>query len=365
MRQAVWMMHGTDYQAMAESVLRAADLKAHIGAKDTRIGIKPNLVTASPASHGATTHVELVEGIIAYLHANGFKNLTILEGAWVGARTAAAFDVCGYKALSRRTGVPLIDTQQDSHHIHDCEGIPLSICDSAMALDFLINVPVMKGHCQTNITCALKNMKGLLPDSEKRRFHTMGLHKPIAHLNARIRQGFVLVDAICGDLNFEEGGNPVTRNQVFGCYDPVLCDAYVCSQLGYAVADVPYIGMAARLGIGMDDVGQAALRQLNGPEQRAVPQSSRRVQTLARHIQEKDACSACYANLIYALERLEDMDMLSRLQRPIAIGQGYKGQQGFCGVGHCTAGHEKALDGCPPKATDMVAFLLDVIAKSS
>ena len=26
-------------------------------------------------------------------------------------------------------------------------------------LDFMINVPVMKGHCQTKITCALKNMK--------------------------------------------------------------------------------------------------------------------------------------------------------------------------------------------------------------
>ena len=37
------------------------------------------------------------------------------------------------------------------------------ICDSALALDFLINDPVLKGHCQTKITCALKNMKGLIP----------------------------------------------------------------------------------------------------------------------------------------------------------------------------------------------------------
>ena len=58
----------------------------------------------------------------------------------------------------------------------------LEICREAKSLDFLINVPVMKGHCQTKITCALKNMKGLLPNREKRHFHAMGLHKPIAHL---------------------------------------------------------------------------------------------------------------------------------------------------------------------------------------
>ena len=38
--------------------------------------------------------------------------------------------------------------------------------DEWETVDFLINVPVMKGHCQTKITCALKNMKGLIPNSE-------------------------------------------------------------------------------------------------------------------------------------------------------------------------------------------------------
>ncbi len=81
----------------------------------------------------------------------------------------------------------------------------LQICDSALALDFLINVPVLKGHCQTKVTCALKNMKGLIPNKEKRHFHAMGLHKPIAHLNTVLRQDFIVVDNICGDLDFEDG----------------------------------------------------------------------------------------------------------------------------------------------------------------
>ena len=42
---------------------------------------------------------------------------------------------------------------------------------------------LLKDHCQAAVTCALKNHKGVIPNSEKRRFYTLGLHKPTAHLN--------------------------------------------------------------------------------------------------------------------------------------------------------------------------------------
>lgn len=59
-------------------------------------------------------------------------------------------------------------------------------------------------------------MKGLIPNTEKRRFHALGLHKPIAHLNMGIHQDFIVVDNICGDLDFEDGGNPVVMNPYLG-----------------------------------------------------------------------------------------------------------------------------------------------------
>ena len=48
-------------------------------------------------------------------------------------------------------------------------GMELSVCRCVQDFDYLINVPVLKGHCQTRVTCALKNMKGLIPNKEKRR----------------------------------------------------------------------------------------------------------------------------------------------------------------------------------------------------
>ena len=79
----------------------------------------------------------------------------------------------------------------------------------------------------------------------------MGLHKPIAHLNAGIRQDFIVVDNICGDWDFEDGGNPVVMNRIMAAADPVLCDAYVCHLMGYAASEVPYIELAQALGVGL------------------------------------------------------------------------------------------------------------------
>ena len=87
-------------------------------------------------------------------------------------------------------------------------------------------------------------MKGLLPDSQKRAFHRMGLHEPIGHLSAGIRQDFILVDSICGDLRFEDGGNPVQQDRLIAASDPVLCDVWCCRLLHIPVEEVPYIGYA-------------------------------------------------------------------------------------------------------------------------
>ena len=235
--------YGTDYKKMTKELLEAAELIGLISDHACRIGIKPNLVAPSDASWGATTHPEIVAGIIEYLQDHGCRNLVIAEGSWVGDRTEESFEVCGYRKLSEQYGVPLLDAQKDTHFTKDCDGLKLELCSCVKDIDYLINVPVLKGHCQTKITCALKNMKGLLPNTEKRHFHAMGLHRPIAHLAKGIRQDFIVVDHICGDLDFEDGGNPVVKNCIMVSRDPVLVDTYVCGLLHYGIEEVPYIQM--------------------------------------------------------------------------------------------------------------------------
>lgn len=347
-KKEIYKIYGTNFREMTKKLLEAADLQAHISSRETRIGIKPNLVTPTPAEYGATTHPEVVAGILEYLKEHGFENIVIAEGSWVGDKTSEAYEYCGYRQLSEKYRAPFVDTQKDDFFEADCKGMKLRLCNVVRQVDFWINVPVLKGHCQTKITCALKNMKGLIPNSEKRHFHTMGLHQPIAHLSQGIHQDFIVVDHICGDLDFEEGGNPVVRNCIMAAADPVLMDSYACSLLGYAVKEVPYIVMAEQLGSGSSDLTEARIIELNEDVFSKKASGERRILRVAYAVDEVDSCSACYANLAPALYRLQEEGLMDHFTGKIAIGQGHQGQTGELGVGKCTRGYDTCIMGCPP-----------------
>ena len=367
-KNEIFIIHGTAYRDMTKQLLEAAHLADMIGSKDKKIALKPNLVNASSPSYGATTHTELAAGVIQYLWEHDFSDITIMESSWVGEKTERAFYASGFDHLCEAYQVPFIDLQQDRFRVCDAAGMKIKVCEQALDADFVINMPVLKGHAQTHITCAMKNTKGVIPNSEKRHFHAIGLHKPIAHLNTVVRNDFILVDNICGDLDFEEGGNPVTMNRILGFADPVLCDAFVCDCMGFTPDDVPYIHMAEQLGVGSTDLEHAQIHMLNEPEAGMgdFPKTSR-IQELASCVTEKEACSACYGSLIHALGRLQEEGLLSDSLPEIAIGQDFRnadgnsiseaGSSGSAGIGTCTRGFSRFCPGCPPKASEILAFL--------
>ena len=356
----IYIKNGTQYKEMTKELLTQCNLAAQIFDTDMQIGIKPNLVAPSEASWGATTHPEIVAGIIEYLQERGYKKIAVLEGSWVGDKTTEAYEVCGYCELSEKYQVPFWDMQKDKGIERDCKGVKLNICERVADVNFLINVPVLKGHCQTKITCALKNMKGLIPNTEKRRFHAMGLHKPIAHLNAGIHQDFIVVDNICGDLDFEDGGNPVVMNRVLAGMDPVLMDSYVCEMMHYKTEEVPYIKLAEELGVGSTDLKHARIIYCEDTARKKLPKS-RKVVELQDAVEEVESCSACYGYLIPALEMLKNDGLFEKLDEKICIGQGFRGKTGNLGVGACTCRFVNNVKGCPPTENQIYDFLKDYI----
>ena len=359
-KNQIFITSGTEYKRMTKELLEKADLQSHIGDRKKKIGIKPNLVSPSEASWGATTHPEVVAGIIEYLKEHGFRDMVMLEGSWVGDKTREAFETCGFDRLEEEYQVPFWDMQKDKGISVDCGGMELNVCERVKELDFLINVPVLKGHCQTKITCALKNMKGLIPNTEKRHFHAMGLHEPIAHLNVGLHQDFVVVDNICGDLDFEDGGNPVVMNRIWAGTDPVLIDSYVCQIMHYTTKDVPYIELAEKLGVGSTDLKNSRIVYCEENARKELPKS-RKVVELQDAVEEVESCSACYGYLIPALEMLKNDGLFEKLDTKICIGQGYRGKTGKLGVGACTCKFEHNVKGCPPTENQIYDFLKQYI----
>ena len=332
-KNQIWKLYGTQYKEMTKELLFKTELADLIGDRKARIGIKPNLVVPSPAEYGGTTHPEVVAGIVEYLQENQFDNITIVEGSWVGDRTSDAYKYCGYKELCEKYGVPFVDGQKQRWHAVDCAGMKLNVIDFVDKIDFLINVPVVKGHCQTKMTCALKNLKGLLPD-------------------------------------FEEGGNPVVRNCVMAALDPVLVDSYACSLLQYTPDEVPYVRMAEKLGVGTADLSSAQIIDLGGfrgyagKEMQEDRPRKHKLLDVSYAVDEVDSCSACYASLVGALWRLKEDGLLEKLDTPIGIGQGMQGRTGKLGVGKCTKDFDVCIMGCPPEEDKIYEELKAYILKN-
>ena len=348
----IYEIFGSDAHAMTMALMEAAHVEDMVP-RTASIALKPNLVVAAPPESGATTHPGVLSGAIEYLQGHGFRNISIIEGAWVGDRTDRGFRVCGYDRVGEQYGVPLCDLKKDRTRTVDTPLRPMEICCRALDADLLIDLPVLKGHCQTAMTCALKNCKGCLPDREKRRFHAEGLMRPIAALAAALRPELTIVDSLCGDLDFEEGGNPVPTGRMLLGEDPVQLDAYGCRLMGLALEQAPYIQMAEAWGAGSTRLEEGDVVRLNEPSAAAdYPAPSGAVAALTRTVQARSACSACYASLVRALHTSGVQGL------PIAIGQGWRGIPfDGLGIGACCNYAKERVPGCPPPAEDILRVL--------
>ena len=353
----IYQIYGSDAHDMTLRLLEAYNAIALVPAGGS-VALKPNLVIAGTPESGATTHAGVLSGAIAYFRDHGVADISVIEGSWVGDETMRAMRRAGYDAVCRKYGVPFYDLKKDKTRPVDTAVGKIDVCCRALDAGLLVDLPVLKGHCQTVMTCALKNLKGCLPDREKRRFHAMGLTQPIAALGAALKPRLIVVDSICGDLNFEEGGTPVETNRMYLGTDAVQLDAYGASLMGLSLSQVPYIELAERYGGGTAAFDEGDIVNLNAPsDAKAYPKPSGTVARLTRRVRQDRACSACFANLVRALYASgygQDAD--------ICIGQGFRGKTfDGLGIGRCCSGATRCVMGCPPTAEQIANALEDMV----
>lgn len=369
----VWIKCNKDRKKLKDDVallLENAAASDWLGENESPVLLKPNLVVSSPASGGATTTPAIAEGLIEWLADNGFSNVIIAEGSWVGDSTARAFQVCGYTALAQKYNIPLIDLQKDSSVTRETPIGEFKICKTIADLEekggSLINLPLLKGHGQTRMTCALKNLKGCIPNAEKRRYHTLGVHKPVAYLNTLIKQAFALVDGLNPDPCWEEGGSPQKRDLLLLAKDPVAIDSYACRLLGFLDEDVEYLSFSDKLGIGEGHTSDEEVINLDGTAIEKIFHSH--VQSGVKKwidstVDQRSACSSCFGHLSSALRYIQEEypDRITQSFPSLCIGQEFKGKSLSStqrGIGICTVSEgNKALRGCPPSKESILAFL--------
>jgi hypothetical protein len=163
-----------------------------------------------------------------------------------------------------------------------------------------INVAKMKTHVQTGVSLGLKNQKGLLLASDKRRFHRLGLNDCIRALSEVARPDLTIVDGIValeGDGPWRYG-TPLTMNLLVGGTDVVEVDNVCLALMGFSHGHAPHIPVlesVATVGMAVEDVRRDFVFGFRGS-------------FVYRNVHEhlNDSCSGCNLSLYRAIRAVRN-----------------------------------------------------------
>lgn len=340
--------------------------------------LKPNLVMDRPHSSGAITNPALLDILLdALLRQASPREVIVGEGAAAHCSTEKAFSVSGVDKIAQKYGVRLVDLQKDNYvQVSVPRGKALKqveVARTVLEADCLINLPVLKMHCQTQVTIGLKNLKGCISDREKKRFHSLELEQCIADLNTVLSVQLVVVDATLGSFAWEGGGDPVRLDTVLAGTNQVSVDAVAASLLGYHPGEIEHIRLSEAHGLGTARREQIQVlhpEKLQGISFPAEFRCGVQYRVPGLQVVEKGTCTPCLASFLAATRRLEK----ERIYLPGTAYLGQRlteadletlgGQGKGLGIGNCGArlvGQEEAVWGCPPEGWQVYNFLKGMV----
>ncbi|MFC1925770.1 DUF362 domain-containing protein [Chloroflexota bacterium] len=225
--------------------------------------IKPNIVSDVPEyiQNGCNTDIRVIEAIIANLNKRNVK--VILGESDTGTKVKGrdlqrALSHMGIYELQKKYDFDIVNFSRDDELVEveipkakalKSIKLPKTILDS----DLIINVPKLKTHKYTTMTCSLKNMFGVIPDPLRIKYHGH-IHEVISDLNSLFYQKmFIVGDGITG----MEGagplyGTPVDMNILFFADNPLAADIVAARIMGLTVDDIKYLVMFNEMYMGLD-----------------------------------------------------------------------------------------------------------------
>ena len=347
-----------------------------------KVLIKPNLV-ACPTDRlsGGVTRWEVCKAIYEAVKAVGGEPV-IAESAAAGADTEAVIQKCGYQAL-RDEGIPVIDLKDKANvrctmDVQNGEVFEkINTWELVRNADAIITVPVMKTHDQTEVTLGMKNMKGLLIDTQKKDFHKKGLVEGVVDWCATLKPVLEIIDGTFG----QQGLGPIfgetkEMDLIVGSKDLVACEAVTSKIMGYEPEEVMITKSAHARGLGEMDLNKIQVigKQIDEVASRFKRSCEITIEGIPESFNllfDKDACTGCHNSVISALMDMKAQDMFSYLEGMTAVvgpctkeqlPEGANAQNTVC-IGVCP---KKLADemglrcviGCPPTNADIIQGIL-------
>jgi uncharacterized protein (DUF362 family) len=141
----------------------------------------------------------------------------------------------GYEVVDLKAQKARVNLAVESGKVFDS----VECWELAQQADVIISVPKLKTHDQTEMTCAIKKLKGLLTDKAKKAMHQQGLFEGVIDLLSAVKPRLAVVDAIvCQEGVGPVFGRPVEMNLIRAGKDLVAVDAACARLIGYRPSEI-------------------------------------------------------------------------------------------------------------------------------
>lgn len=222
-----------DIELMVRRAFSILDGLNDIIGSDSTILIKPNVGFSYVE---ANTNPKVVEAVVKVVKEYNPRRIIIAESAVRGSDTSYNFEITGLYNIARKYSVDIVDLKRSGDIVTvETYGLKLKtvrVYRLAYEADVIISIPKLKRHVEAGVTISLKNMMGILPDSEKGRFHILDLHQCIVDLNTVFKPDIAVVDAL--DVMAFTGpshGEMVKADMIIVSKDAVAADAIAALEL--------------------------------------------------------------------------------------------------------------------------------------
>lgn len=259
---------GGSYEERVDKALEALGGINRWVTKGSRVVIKPNIGWNVPPEGAANTNPRVVKRLVEHCVGAGAKEVLVFDhtcDSW-----QAAYKNSGIEEAVKSSGGKMVPGNSES--LYENKKVPkastlreVKVHGEYLNADVVINVPILKHHSGAGMTCALKNLMGVVWD--RGFYHIHGLDTCIAEFLLVKVPTVTIVDA---GLIMKTGGprgNPMSKfekhDMIIASSDPVACDVAAAITLGKRPEELGYIRKAANLGIGTDSLDKVELRRIS------------------------------------------------------------------------------------------------------
>ena len=224
--------------------------------KGHKVLIKPNIAwDVIPELGGNTNHL-LVKRIIEHCFKAGAKEVYVFDHTcdnWINT-----YKNSGIEKIAKAAGAKVVPGNSESYYqqVEIPGGVKLKsakVHELLLETDVFINVPILKDHNSTRMTCCLKNTMGIVWD--RGFWHKNNLNKCIADF-ALFEKKPVLNVIDCYNVMVKNGPQGVSKEDIVQMKSQILTtdwvagDAAAAKMLGIEPEKIEYIPIAHKMGLG-------------------------------------------------------------------------------------------------------------------